>query len=242
MKKKILLILLVLGLFIISGCSDDKKEETKPTVKITDFNGIYKNGKNEMHIVATGKETLEYYVIDELENRNYGTLTFNKGIAANDDIDNLITVQLNDKNIEMKIENKENYPDGKYERTGNYSLDEFYIDSYGKEEFLKSKFNGKFIDGEDSVYSYQPNKNHIIYFVTLGEDMISCEGELDEDDDVLCTIIDTKYILRVDGDKLTFKAKSKNKKDNYEKTFTKEKALTKEDIINSFEPFETLDD
>ena len=124
---------------------------------------------------------------------------------------------------------------GTYKKSGNYDLDQYYKDCYGKEEYLNSKFTGKFTNNDGTVYMYQPVKDTVIFVVETENDSVSCDGEV-SGNKVTCKIFDTKYSLEVNDDKLEYVISGDK---SYTGTFTKN-PLTKKDIIAYFDVYANL--
>lgn len=240
--KKILIIMLILSILVITGCEKEKKDKKEDIkVSINSFDGVYKNGKNKLYIVATKDDELEYYVIDELDNKNYGVLEYKDNVGT-DTFEEDITMKLdNDNNIVVSTSKDSNFKSGTYKKSGEYNLDKYFEESYGKEEIYNNKYNGEYTNEDGTIYMYQPKDKAMIFLVRFGEDETSCEAEVDKKGIITCEIIDSKYTLKLDGDKLTYSKESKEE-GNYKKVFNKKGTLDKKKIINIFDPYQALED
>jgi len=238
--KKIIktLVVVFIGLFSLTGCVDNNTN-----INITDYNGIYKKNKNIMHIMAISDEQLNYYVIDELGNKNYGTLYYNSGTAKNDDFDEKITIKLKKQNIIMKTENISNFKGGTYKKISDLTIDEYYEDNYGKNEYYGNEYTGKYTNNDGTIYIYEPTKKYVSFIAKVNDYTTSCEINIEEEKELVCEMFDEKYTVKLDGDKLSYIVVTNDEDKNYQGIFNKDSnKLTKKEIINVFDPFYALEE
>lgn len=234
--KRILNICVIILIFLMvailfTGCDIEKE------ITASSFNGVYEYNNIQLYVIAISKDELEYYFIDEDENDNYGTLYYLDEIAKNRDFDELIKLSLDEDNLIVETKNIDNLESGTYKKIKDYSLDEYYEKAYGDDNYCQSKYNGKFINGKDIVYLYQPREEYIVFYSDVNNSTSYCEVKLNEANALRCEIFDTKYIIQLDDNKLYYEVQAAEIEDNYEGTFTKEKTLSKKAIIKTFEPF-----
>ena len=235
MKKKIILIIMFMGIFITFGCGTKKEEIAK--TGINKYDGYYVKGKNKFYLVATSKNTLEYCVADKDNNRMCGSLSYeDKKVESEEDG---VKLKLNGNTLEIKTDN---YFKGTYKKKKDYTIDEFYNTNYGLDKYYGNKYTGKYTNGEDTIYIYQAAKKHINFKFINNSETVDCEASFDKKENIVCEIFDTKYIIKVSGDKLTYDVKSDDKEKNINKIFTKDGTLTKKEIIDIFDPFYMLDE
>ena len=241
MKKtiKVLIIILILfvGSFTFTGC--ESKEDKKV---ITDYNGVYKKGKNTFNVISINDKTLKYYVIDEYDNKNYGTLEFKNGVAINDDFDEVVKLTLKGKDLVVETKNVTNFKDGVYKKISDMTLDKYYNENYGLDKYFGNKYTGKYTNEDGTVYIYQPIKKYITFVSNIKEHIVSCEINLEEHEDLTCDIIDEKYKISLDNNTLTYIAVNNDESLNYTGTFTKDGELSKLEIIENFDPFYLFDE
>ena len=238
MKKNFkILMIVVLLLMALTGC-ESNNQGTKLD-GINAYNGVYKNEKTTLYVIATDKDELEYYFLDSNDDKNYGSLKYKGGKAIYEFIDEIIKLTLDNDTLLVETENVEDIPNGTYNRVSNYTIDQYYEDCYGFSKYIDSKYSGKYTNNDGKVYMYQPIKNHIEIFASVKDSIVECYVDFDEQDDLSCEIFDTKYIFDLDNDKLTFKIES-TEGANYDGVFTKTGSMTKTEIINNFSPFTLL--
>ncbi|MBQ9318688.1 MAG: hypothetical protein IJR82_03575 [Bacilli bacterium] len=226
----IILIFLIVGI-LFTGCDMEKE------ITASSFNGVYEYNNIKLYVIAISKDELEYYFIDEDENDNYGTLYYLNEIAKNRDFDELIKLSLDEDNLVVETKNIDNLKSGTYKKIKDYSLDEYYKDTYGYDKYHKSKYNGKFINRNNIIYIYQPRENYVVFYSDVNNSTSYCEVKLNDKNELKCIIFDTKYIIKFNNDELYYIVQSDEIEDNFEGTFTKEKSLSKQEIIKIFEPF-----
>ena len=158
-------------------------------------------------------------------------------IAKNRDFDELIKLSLDEDNLVVETKNIDNLKSGTYKKIKDYSLDEYYKDTYGYDKYHKSKYNGKFINRNNIIYIYQPRENYVVFYSDVNNSTSYCEVKLNDKNELKCIIFDTKYIIKFNNDELYYIVQSDEIEDNFEGTFTKEKSLSKQEIIKIFEPF-----
>ena len=235
MKKTLNIFVITLALLMVgilfTGCDTEKE------ITASSFNGVYEYGQIKFYVVATAKDELEYFFVDEDEQENYGTLYYLDEIVKNRDFDELIRLSLDEDNLVVETKNIDNLKSGTYKKIKDYSLDEYYEKAYGYDKYYKSKYNGKFINGKDTVYFYQPRENYVVFYSDVNNSTSYCEMRLTGENELRCEIFDTIYTIKLDNDKLYYKVQADEIEDNYEGIFAKEKSLSKKEIINIFEPF-----
>ena len=228
-----MVLVFLIGTFI--GCTPEEKEITSSS-----FNGVYEYKQNKLYVVALDKENLEFFYTDEYGDKNFGKLLFRNEIAKSDDFFEAITLRFDNNNLVIEVQNIDNLSSGTYKKIKDYTLDDYYEDAYGLSKYYGSKYTGKFINGKDTIYLYQPREDYVVFNSEVADASTYCEIKLDEQKNLKCQIFDSKYILKLDGNKLYYTADYETS-ENYEGIFTKEGSLSKQEIIKNFEPFQASD-
>lgn len=236
MKKLYYIFVLVFLIGLFAGCTPETKEITSSS-----FNGIYEYKHNKLYVVALDKDNLEFYYTDEYDNKNFGKLFFQNDIAKSDDFIEAVTLRLDDNKLIVDAQNIDNLSSGTYKKIKDYTIDKYYEDAYGLSKYYGSKYTGKFKNGKDTVYIYQPRENYVVFNSEIEGASTYCEIKLEDKNDLKCQIFDSEYTLKLDDNKLYYTAKYETS-ENYEGIFTKEGTLSKKEIIKNFEPFQASDE
>lgn len=236
--KKVFYLLVVGLLLVLTGCGAKEKPVT-----YIDYPGIYEQGNEKIYIVAMNQKELRYYVQREGGYKYNGYLKFKNGQYVNDEFDEVVKVKLVKGDLVVETENFDYFSDGVFKRIGDFTLDEYFNETYGRLEYFDSKYSGKFKNNDGMIYIYQPDKDYVEFEVEMPEASVGCEVNLNEltDDDLVCTIFEDVYTLKIDGDKLTYTADTENEDDKYSGEFMRDGKLTKEDVIDKFQPFGMFD-
>ncbi len=246
MKEKICVILVLLfSLTALMGCEKDptnKKENnnipsTELTTKSSKYNGIYEQGKYKFYIISLADDKLEYYITNEYDDKLCGRLEYKDDMAIYEEFDEILKIKLDGDNILVESKNVGEFPDGLYKRKGNYTINEFYENIYGLSKYFNSKISGKYTNGENIIYVYQPISKYVEFYAKANRANVSCEAKYEAGKDLICKLFETTYTIKLGEDKLTYIIDSDDEKENYKGEFVKTGELSREEIMDIFDPF-----
>ena len=203
---------------------DDKKEE-----EVILFNGEYEKDGKTIILFQTSKEKV-YMESDAADM----PLDIKGSTIKGSSFDNEITIKVSDGKIEV-TSTIEGLPSGTYTKTNEYTKEKYYEHHIGNSEYLTSKYNGIYKNGNKTVEIFQVEKDKVrvnavsqdnnSYVGYEHEFTIEADGTLKENDGSTIKLTDKSL-------ELNLKDESYGKALNG--TYTKEKDITIDYIIENY--------
>lgn len=231
----IISLIMIIELIWFTGCETSKKE-----ISASSFNGVYEYNQTKLYITAIDKDSLEYYFTNDNKEKEYGTLYYYNETIKNRDFDEYIQISLDNDNLVVDTTNGNILKSGTYKKIKEYSLDEFFEETYGYDKYYNSKYIGKFTNENGVVYIYQPDEKYVRLFSDIDNSITYWELNIDDDGYLYSDDFETEFTIKINDNQLYYMIRSDEDKYNYEGTFIKEGILSKNDIINIFEPYYSL--
>ena len=122
---------------------------------------------------------------------------------------------------------------GKYHRTAQMDLDDFYQIFMGQEEFLQTKYNGKFVNGDNVVYMYQVDEVNVRVKGTIDGQAVSFAIEIREDEGLRIDGMNGSYTGDVVDNLLTLKHVN-NDTTVFDVTLYSDDGITKQQVAEIF--------
>lgn len=223
---------------------ETKKEETKDSDSMSDwaaskYNGVYKNDKVVIKLFAYSKKKIYYVAKGDGFYVNSGDLDFSNDVAEYDHFDDKYKFTLDSDGVNVES-NNEDIPAGKYTKESDYSINDFYTDSYGDPELLKSKYSGCFKKGNDTLYLVQTSDKDVRVAVFKETYTFDVGFEIKEEGYLFEDFMGEVYNITLNNDKAEIKLVS-SKKEVDEDTkidgeYTKVSDLTMEEVMKNLYP------
>ena len=235
-------VVLVIILFLIFGLKifDKKKEVEEPEKnepQVVDYApkyvGIYSNGNIEIYLFPLATNKI-FYTIDG--NGYYEGVVKSTESGASDEN---FTIALSGDGVELTINNKEiSVESGKYDKIDNYSKESFYTYNIGPSEYLTSEYTAQFKNDKFTINMVQISEDTVEIEIRRNTAMNLIERigrfSIQNDRSLIEQTLnesDSKDKIIVDNKKIELRANNTEDKE-YEGSYTKEKELTIDDIIN----------
>lgn len=261
----IILVLVIGGLCILFFATDifkskenkkEKKENTAENVVLTpqekketykEYTGIYKNGNTVLKVFFIDQDdySLIYYDLENNDkNSSYSSYAEVNQIVGGTLKDSIFetTVKLTFKDGNITIEtNDEDYDNGKYTKSSEYSEDKFYEDHYGELELLKCKYCGVYSSDNKKIMLYQVFEGELSFDVFVNDkkefgSTVSLENATEDTiEEKLLELNDEEIIVKLtytDGT-LDFNVTGEYYKD-YIGTYKKDRDVTAHDVLTSW--------
>ena len=250
-KKKggagiIVLILVILAVLGVGGGflatkvlnKEDKKEDTKTEEKNKEekkeeisFSGIYESDKGTLKVYDTGKGKIFFTFDGDYSVDSYAEVK--KGKAVENGFDKR-EFSLEGESLVVSDDSEDYNIAGVYTKKKEYTAKEYYNDAYGDPKYLESKYNGLYKSDKKKMYIYQTEDGKVRVNVDTGDySLFDIDFDIKEDGSLYVEFFDDIYTVTFDGDKTTFTTVKTDDDDKKVKdgTYTKEKTLTIEDVI-----------
>ena len=224
--------LISFGLFKVYQNDDSTKTDDSSNNNTIVFNGIYQNGDNVIKAYQK-KDNTVYFSIETVDNNtvvSFGKIDGNK--VSSDIFDNNYTLTLNDNIINLQTNNLD-IPVGNYNKVKDYTINDYFNDNYGQEQYFNTKYNGEYSLNDIKAYLYQEDETIVRVYLIKGFNVHDLEYEINEDGHLSSEIFDDKYEIIFNDNEFTIKETSDSEK-KFDGTYSKVKTLTMEDIINIF--------
>ena len=235
MKKKILLILLLfVTVFTLSGCTKEEKKYEGENA-FDNYTGIFRNGNSQIKIINID-ETIKFRykkdVSDDLstEHTDSGYLEENK--IGTDEYE----MEFSKDSIKIKVKSKDfEMVAGEYKRYANYSAEEIYKDILDVDFVKDGKYNTLYTFGDNKLYVVDVDSKTIrIKAISEGAD-VSINLEKESDDKYSTDFFGTKYEITFKDDTATLFNDSKDENDlTLNGTYKKESSISIKDAIKVF--------
>ncbi len=120
------------------------------------WNGIYENNGDTIILYQYNEKELNYLM--NINNHNFsGHADIDKNIATGEIFDTY-TFTLNENSIEFTTTNKEINP-GTFQKTKEYSKEDFFHDNFGDDKYLSGTINGIFEKDNITIKIYQSKED-----------------------------------------------------------------------------------
>lgn len=194
--------------------------------ELAKYNGVYELDSSEIKLYAKNKSRI-MYDYSSVGSSVSGWFEYDNNVLTSKIFDTVITISLESDGLVLTC-NDDSAKSGTYTKKSDYSLDDYFADTYGDPQYFSTKYNGKYTNDKEYLYVYQSKENEIViygfidknYFVNLDAKIIS-DGYAEEGN---------RYEITFKDDKLTLVI---NDEERYEHTFTREKTITKEEVLEN---------
>lgn len=205
-----------------------KPEETNALEK---YNGVYESEFGTIKLYASNNKTLMFTFVGVEDNIVSGWFERDGNEIKSEIMDEIITVKLESNNIIIES-NTDEVKSGTYTKIAEYTLDEYYAETYGDPKFLETNYNGKYTNGSEYIYVYQSEDDEVIISGLLTDNLINMDLEIINEGYAKTDLFDETYEITLEDETLTLTV-TENGETTYENTFKREKTLTKKDIIEN---------
>ena len=244
--KELGLIVLFIGiLLIVAGISflNLYPEDTTTTSnnENNSFSGIYTKENIEVKIYQKDDDKLSYTINGA--GTFQGTADISGKEAKGELIDTNFTFTISKKGINIDT-NEDSIPKGDYEKTSDYTMNDYYKDVIGDPKYLESEYNGVFKNGNNKILLFQTGEKEVKLVLTANtegytyiEKILEIQGDKSLKEQPFSED-DTSPLARVQvfgEEKLGYVVDVVNPEDAdaaaYNGYYAKEKALTMEEIL-----------
>ena len=239
----ILLLITGMFLFLTKGEKKDNETDIKPVseVKSSDFDGVYKKEKTTIKLFSLGEKNVYYYI-----DANGGTIrssgSFRNGNVFGSLFDENYTFSLLDNGISVET-NSTVVLNGTYDKTGNYTIEEFYNDNIGDPSYLTSKYNGIYKDEQSNILMYNINEKEVVFNIDKTSDGVisSLQRNFEIKDDNTLEYVDDSTgavsTITINDDSLTVNI-VEDTLINYNGTYKKDSDITIESLLKQIYKYE----
>ena len=229
---------------LLKSAKDDNDEETKEERKDEEvkeakgYNGIYKSENSVLKLYC--QENNECYIYLENDDSTVGTtIEIEDNLSDYDDIEFKF-----EKNTITVSENPEDEDDiigigGIYKKEKDYNMQDFYKDQYGNPELLNSKYNGYYEYGENKMYTFQTDEEHVrVYISGNGISFFDIEFEINEDGKLHEEFFENIYEVEVKENEAIFTTIQTDEEDGkaLDGTYKKLRNIDYKEIIKNITP------
>ena len=243
MKKIITLVLLLLGVLFIgigigligkqnnNNNTNNNNNNNNNEVIIDEFskyNGIYKKDNTIIKLYELSDNRL-YYEISGTS----GIANINQDNAIATYLENNYIFTVND-NVLTFTTNSNDYPNGEYEKTQEYTYINVFNDKYGESTYLNTRYNGDYSSKEYTIYMFQINANVVIVYTSYNGNTASLLYNIMDDGSLVTRLENTEIKIIVNNDNIIYQANgTQDEVNKLNGTHNKVKNLTIKDILNN---------
>ena len=226
--------LTLIGFGVYKAFIEEKKEEQpkqKGVVK-TEYSGVYRNGDATIKIYQRKDNSISFY-LDGIENSVSFEGKINNNIVEKSIFDDNYKIAFNNNSLTFETSD-ENATSGTYNKISDYTMRDYYNDNYGDENYINTRYNGEFKQGDIIARLYQKDENIVRVSIYKGLNFHDLEYDIKEDGNLFTDSFDSKYEIEFNDDSFTFKETSNDESKPFDGTYTKVKSLTMEEILEKF--------
>ncbi len=195
------------------------------------FNGVYEKDSVVIKLYLKDKKTLTYDIsYDGGETSSTAKVSGNS--ASDEMFDSSYKFTITENGLEFTT-NNEDIASGTYAKKSEYTVNDYFTDNYGDAQYVNSKYNGEYKFGDIKAYMFQSNEKEVRLYIYGGLGMSDLVYEIGQNDILTCEHFDDKYEVTFTDSGFTFKV-VEGEKSNFEGTYTKVKAMTLEEIVETF--------
>ena len=247
-KKKLIIILLIilviLGVgtwfvltktdLIIKHDEDAKETEKKEKEKkgAYKFQGVFERGGYTIRIFPINEEEFRFSLKSD-RTSIIGTATVKGNTASHGSFGNMLTFvySSNDNSIVLTADD-EKIPSDTYNFVQDYTIDDYFAENCGNPMYFNTKYNGVYSLGSRKMYVYQRTETTCrVILIERSSAVFDMEFDIKEDGSLYTTFFERVYTINLEGTSMVFKTTGDDKENDKDGTYTKEKTLKYEDVI-----------
>jgi hypothetical protein len=196
--KKIAYVIWIFGFVLIAfGIYKLMFSSNTPKTNL-EYSGKYVNSNNSIYVYQDNKDSI-YFI---LNSETYGRANNNNNKMSSSI--NGITYNFEFHDDTLNITSSNSKINGTYRKEKQLTIEEFYNLKFGEDEFLNSKYNGKYKKDDIEVNIYQSKESEVVGFIRNKNNTLLLRFTTDGENSLMCTLDDENYIISLQGESIIY--------------------------------------